>query len=416
MPRLLLLVPNTSYRAEEFGTAARRLGIEVSVASERASSLAGQRPADLLALDFARPEVAVRQARRFHSRYPVDAVLGVDDATVEAAAHVAAALGLPHNPPEAVARARSKLRTREALREAGTPVPWFRCYSRGAQPDGFAEEVPYPCVLKPLGLSGGQGVIRADDPRELAAAFERVGRILDRAAPQGAEAGSILIESFIPGREVALDGLLTAGELQVLCLWDKPDPLDGPYFEETIYVTPSRLPEAATAEIVSRVREAARVLGLREGPVHAELRVNDEGAWLLELNPRSIGGKCSRALRFGAGLSLEELILRHALRMEIPSLERERAAAGVMMLPIPRAGVLEEVRGEDEALAVFGIRELILSAHPGQELVPLPEGSAYLGFLFARGASPTAVETALREAHSRLEVVVRPVAEAGQPR
>ncbi|HSD28965.1 MAG TPA: ATP-grasp domain-containing protein, partial [Vicinamibacteria bacterium] len=208
---------------------------------------------------------------------------------------------------------------------------------------------------------------------------------------------------FIPGREVALEGLLVGGELHVLALFDKPDPLDGPYFEETIYVTPSRLSPDVQLAIAAEARWAARALGLAEGPVHAELRVNDEGPWMIELAARTIGGLCSRTLRFGAGLSLEELVIRHALGIELDSLERERQPAGVMMIPIPRAGVLRAVRGREAALAVPGIEEATISAHVGQELVPLPEGSRYLGFLLARADSPEAVEEALRAAHRRLD-------------
>jgi biotin carboxylase len=237
------------------------------------------------------------------------------------------------------------------------------------------------------------------------AAFRRVAALLEKL---GVAPREILVEEFVPGREVALEGLLTNGELLVLALFDKPDPLEGPFFEETIYVTPSRLPTDTQAEITSCAARAASALGLREGPMHGELRVNERGPWVIEIAARSIGGRCSRALRFGADISLEELILRHALRMDLPvlDLQRERRAAGVMMLPIPRAGILREVRGEQEALTVPGIEELNVTARPGEELVPLPEGTRYLGFLIARGETPDAVEAALRNAHRRLEFVI----------
>jgi biotin carboxylase len=266
----------------------------------------------------------------------------------------------------------------------------------------------FPCVVKPLMLSASRGVIRADDEAQFVGAVRRLDRILQTSevSVTGEAARQILIERFVPGREVALEGLLVKGELHVLALFDKPDPLDGPFFEETIYVTPSRLPATVQAEIASCTSRAAQALGLQDGPVHAELRVNRHGPWVIEVAARSIGGLCSRTLRFGTGLSLEELILRHALGMEVPTLERERRAAGVMMLPVPRAGVLKEVRGQAEALAVPGIDEVAITAHPGQDLVPLPEGASYPGFIFARAESPERVEAALREAHRRLEFVV----------
>jgi biotin carboxylase len=259
-------------------------------------------------------------------------------------------------------------------------------------------------VLKPLRLAASRGVIRADTPEAFVAAFERVKRIVEQA---GCVTRSILVEDFVPGSEVALEGLLVAGELHVLALFDKPDPLDGPYFEETIYVTPSRLPAEGQRAVAACAERAAAALGLREGPVHAELRVNGNGGpWLIELAARPIGGRCSGALRFGTGASLEEIIIRHALGMPIPSLEREPIASGVMMIPVPGAGVLREVRGADAARAVPLVEEVAITAHPGQELVPWPEGTRYPGFIFARGDTPAAVEAALRAAHARLQFVI----------
>jgi biotin carboxylase len=411
VPRLLLLLPTTTYRADDFLGAARRLGVDVTIASEEASSLAGQQPGSLIALPLREPEQAARAAVEFAARFPIGAVVGVDDASVPAAAAIAGALSLPHNSPAAVDASRNKHRMREVLSEAGLPVPWFRLCSVEEDPAHIAPWVPYPCVVKPLVLSASQGVIRADDPDQFCRAFRRLAAILRRpeVAALGTDASLIQVESYIPGQEVALEGLLIDGELHPLCLFDKPDPLDGPFFEETLYVTPSRLPKAVQDCVIRSAAQAAAALGLREGPVHVEVRVNEEGPWILEVNPRSIGGRCSRVLRFGAGMSLEEIILRQALRMEIPSLERETGAAGVMMVPIPRTGVFEEIRGLEKARDVSCVEEILITAHRGQHVLPLPEGAPYLGFIFARAASPEAVEAALREAHRRLDIRIKPV-------
>ena len=355
-------------------------------------------------------EEAVRSVVEFARTTPIDVVVGVDDHTTVVAAVISAALGLPHNPVTAVAAARNKHRMRELLHAQGLPVPRFALFSVDDDPAAIAEKIAFPCVVKPISLSASCGVIRANDRDEFVAAFHRVAALLERLGEEtlGEGAGKILVEDFVPGREVALEGLLTNGELRVLALFDKPDALDGPFFEETIYVTPSRLAAAVQREVTSCAARAARALGLGEGPVHGELRVSDRGVWVIEIAARSIGGRCSQTLRFVAGLSLEEVILRHALRMDIPSLDREGRAAGVMMLPIPRAGMLEEVRGREEALAVPGIEDLEITALLGDELVPLPEGTRYLGFLIARGETPATVEAALRDAHRRLEFVITP--------
>ena len=353
---------------------------------------------------------AVRSVVEFARTTPIDVVVGVDDHTTVVAAVISAALGLPHNPVTAVAAARNKHRMRQLLHAQGLPEPRFILFSVDENPVTIAEKIAFPCVVKPISLSASCGVIRANDRDEFVAVFHRVAALLEKLGEEtlGEGVGKILVEDFVPGREVALEGLLTNGELRVLALFDKPDPLDGPFFEETIYVTPSRLPAAVQREVTSCAARAARALGLGEGPVHGELRVSDRGVWVIEVAARSIGGRCSQALRFAAGLSLEEVILRHALRMDIPSLDREGRAAGVMMLPIPRAGVLEEVRGREKALAVPGIENLEITAQPGDELVPLPEGTRYLGFLIARGEAPEAVETALRDAHRKLDFVITP--------
>lgn len=404
MRRLLLLIPTSSYRTADFVEAASRLGVDLVVASELPSSLEDVFPDTLLTLDFADPGKAARAVAEFARRRPIDAVVPVDDLTTVVGAAIAETLGLPANSVAAVSTARNKHRMREALSRAGIPQPPFTLFTLTDEPAVAARRVRYPCVLKPTILAASRGVIRADDGAGFVAAFRRIAAILrtPEVAVLGDDAAEILVEGFIPGVEVALEGLLVDGRLHVLALFDKPDPLDGPFFEETIYVTPSRLPGETQGAIAAGTARAAEALGLRDGPIHAELRVNDRGPWLIELAARSIGGLCSRTLRFGTGVSLEELILRHALRLDIASLERERYPAGVMMIPIPRRGELEGVRGEDAARAVPGIEEITITAHVGQELVPLPEGSRYLGFLFARAETPEAVEAALREAHRRL--------------
>jgi biotin carboxylase len=297
---------------------------------------------------------------------------------------------------------------RRCLAGAGVPVPRFRLVSLADDPAIRAVEVDYPCVLKPLALSASRGVIRANDAREFVAAFRRIAAILESVeAPLPDEARrALLVEEFVPGREVALEGLLIGGTLHVLAIFDKPDPLDGPFFEETIYVTPSRLTEPVQAAVAAVARDACSALGLTEGPIHAELRVNERGPFVLEIAARSIGGLCSRTLTFGTGLSLEELILCHALGRPLESLEREPRAAGVMMIPIPRAGRLAAVHGTDEAAAIDGIEEVAITMHPGQDVVPLPEGWQYLGFIFARAETPAAVERALRHAHARLHFAI----------
>ncbi len=396
-----------TYRANAFLEAAARLGIDARIGIDHPAGLEPQGEGTL-AFDLSN-QASILQIADVARRDGINAVLAVDDSATLVAAHVNVALHRPHNAPESALAARDKWVMREAFRRGNVPVPWYKHFSVTGDPAEIAAEVPFPCVIKPLRLSGSRGVIRANDTVEFIAAWERTRRLLlvDEAADPATT--SILIESFIPGFEVALEGLLVNGHLEVLAIFDKPDPLDGPFFEETIYVTPSRLPAETQALIAQRTAEAAAAIGLRVGPVHAELRVNDDDVWPIELAGRSIGGLCSSVLEFGAGMSLEELILRQAVGYSIESTARDGSAAGVMMIPIPKRGMLRAVDGIDDALEVPGITGLEITARLNYPIVPLPEGASYLGFIFARGETPDEVEAAIRAAHARLTIRIDPM-------
>jgi biotin carboxylase len=404
--RLLLILPSATYRAPDFLAAARELGVAVTVASERRAAMSAVMGERALTLRLSEPALAAEQIAERARQTPFAAIVGVDDQGVMAAALGAERLGLPHNAPDAVARTRDKAAMRRALAQAGVPQPRFAQLPPGADVAAAVSEVGLPCVVKPVGLSGSRGVIRANDGEQVRLTVERVRGIL--ASAQEPPEAPLLVESYLPGAEVALEGLLRGGGLEVLAVFDKPDPLEGPYFEETLYVTPSRLPMAVLAEVEAVTARAARALGLREGPIHAELRVDGERVSVLELAARSIGGLCSRALRFGAGVSLEQVILRHALGLGLEDLAREATASGVMMIPIPGAGVLRAVEGQQQARAVEGIGGLEITIARGRPVVPLPEGDRYLGFMFARGASPDAVERSLRVAQGLLRIFIEP--------
>jgi biotin carboxylase len=401
-PRLALLSGPSSYRTGAFQQAARRLGIDVTLVVDTPDALKAEAQCDdLIPLDFTQTEAAIAALECLAERQRLSGLLSLDDSATLLAAQAAAALGWPHNDPGAALAARNKWVMRQALQRGGVPVPEFTRYPLAADPAQIAVDTRFPVVIKPTTLSGSRGVIRADDADEFILAWERAKQIVVRAG-EDAEVGELLVEEYLPGIEVALEGLLTAGELTTLALFDKPDPLEGPFFEETIYVTPSRLPIATQVATSARVAEAAAALGLREGPVHAELRLNDAGIWLIEMAGRSIGGLCSTVLEFGAGISLEELIVQHAAGLALPSTERSQGAAGVMMIPIPRAGVLREIEGIDEAQQVPHVTGVEITAPLNQPLIPHPEGASYLGFIFARADDPASVEQALRDAHERL--------------
>ena len=414
--RLLLFTGKLGYQTRSFEEAARELGVELVYVTDRCHQLDDPWGDRAIAVHFETPEAAAAGVMERLRGQRVDGILALGDRPAVAAAYAARGMGVHYNHPAAVQACRSKLRMREVFRDAGLRVPWFRSVASHPQPEPALLGIAYPCVLKPLSLSASQGVVRANDRGEFLVAAARIRRLLESAeiqATREANLDQMIVEGYIPGREVAVEGLLTDGVLRVLAIFDKPDPLEGPFFEETIYVTPSRLTESQQHAIEKCAQEAARALGLSHGPVHAEFRVNEEGVWPLEIAPRPIGGLCARALRFGPAasggwISLEELLLRHALELPGSELPREQAASGVMMIPVPRSGVLEKVEGEDVALATPGVTGLIITARLHDYIAAWPEGSSYLGFLFARGKTSGEAEASLREAHPKLHFTITP--------
>jgi biotin carboxylase len=410
--KLLILASKLGYQTRGFAEAAEKLGIEVLFGTDRCRQLENPWGDEALPLHFERPREAAEEIMRALRGSPPDAVLALGDRATPTAAYAAQAFGIPGNSPEAVEACRNKLRQRQVLSAAGVAVPEFFDFSTAHELSHVLRRVKFPCVVKPLTLAASQGVVRANNPQEFEQAVERIRALL--ASPEiqilrEPALDHLLVEKYIPGREVAIEGLLDGGRLRVLAIFDKPDPLEGPYFEETIYVTPSRLPQEAQNALIDCAAQTVRALGLTTGPLHAEFRVNEEGPWVIEAAPRPIGGLCSRALRFGAqGISLEELLVSHALGFGGSDLEREECASGVMMIPVPRSGIFDGVEGIDEAEKFAGVEEIRMTARLRDYVAAWPEGASYLGFIFARAKSPEEVENALRAAHAKLQFKFSP--------
>ena len=414
--RLLLFTAKLGYQTRSFEDAARHLGVQLVYVTDRCHQLDDPWGDRAIAVHFEKPEVAAYTVMEALRGQDISGILALGDRPAAAAAYAARGLGVRYNHPAAVEACRSKLRMREVFRDAGLRVPWFRNLPVDPAPEPVLLGITYPCVLKPLSLSASQGVVRANNREEFLRAAARVRRLLKSAevlATREANLDHMLVEGYIPGREVALEGILTDGALRVLAIFDKPDPLEGPYFEETIYVTPSRLPESQQRAVNKCAIDAVRALGLSHGPVHAEFRINEDGVWPLEVAPRPIGGLCARALRFlfdeaSEPIGLEELLLRHALELPGWDSPREQNASGVMMIPVPDNGILESVFGEEAARATHGITDLSITARLRDPIAAWPDGASYLGFLFARGDTPETVEQSLRDAHEKLTFTITP--------
>jgi biotin carboxylase len=411
--RVLILSTTTGYQLRSFGDAAHKLGISLLFATDRCHSLEDPWHDEAVPVRFDDDEASIEAVRAAAAERPIDGVIAVGDRPVILAARIARALDLPGNSPGAATASTNKLLARAYFASAGLLTPWHFAVSTDADPHSVAQHASYPAVVKPIGLSGSRGVIRVDSPEELIAAVARVSALLARAEIRALRLGiegTILIEGFMPGREYAVEGLLTRGTFRSLTIFDKPDPLDGPFFEETVYVTPATLPADTERGIVTEVARACRALGLTHGPVHAECRLTRGGVFVLEVAARPIGGLCSQVLRFGPDgeISLEELLLRHATGESVERISKERRAAAVMMVPIPKAGILKEVNGIDAARRIPHVEDVRITAKPDQLLEPLPEAGSYLGFIFARAGRPGDAEGAVRAAHVQLSFAIDP--------
>ncbi len=399
--RVLLLVPPITYRATDFVLAANRLALDVVIGSDGALPLGGT---PVVRVDPG--DLGTSVDRLLSTIGRVDAVVAVDAGMLPLAARLGAALGLTGNPPEAITAAADKAIQRRLWAGAGVAQPGFQVLTD----DTVMVRMGFPCVAKPVSLSASRGVLRVDDEAGLRAAVAEIRAILAESGQADGE--QILLEEYVPGWELSIDGLLTGGSLAVTAVFDKPDTPDGPTFEETLLVTPSRLPGPTLAAATALAERAARALGLSHGPIHAELRIDTRSdeprPVMLELAARSIGGLCSRSLRFLDGVSLEMMILMNALGAAI-DLAPPPGASGVLMLPVEREGVLQGIEGQAEARAIAGITGLSITIPLGQTVRPLPRGDRYLGFIFAEGRDAAAVEAALRLAHGKLRTIIAQV-------
>jgi biotin carboxylase len=416
MKRLLLFAAKLGYQTRAFDAAAKKLGVELVFVTDRCHRLDDPWRDRALPVHFESPQEAARAVLESQRGSQVDGILVLGDRPGPAAAYAAPGLGILHNLPVSVEAARNKLRMREVLRDAGLPVPWFRQIPLIPTPEPAFLDMQYPCVLKPLSLSASQGVVRANNREEFLAAATRIKRLLESpeiCATREPHLDRILVEDYLPGREVAVEALLTRGSLRILAIFDKPDPLEGPYFEETIYVTPSRFSEVEQRAIHHSLQSSVYAFGFVHGPIHAEFRVNEAGVWPIEMAPRPIGGLCARSLQFPLASSderigLEELLLRHALELPGADAQREVAASGVMMIPVPRSGILEKVGGTESAQKTPGVTSIEITARIYDHIAAWPDGSSYLGFIFAQAKTPAQVETALRGAHAQLKFTITP--------
>ncbi len=414
LKNIALFASKLGYQTRSFAAAARKLGVQLAYVTDRCHELSDPWGDQAIPVRFANPEEAAATAMQSLRGKPLDAILALGDAPAVSASYAARGLGLRANHPAAVEACHNKLRMREVFRAAGLFNPpttlWFRSIPLFPQPEPSLLGIPYPCVLKPLSLSASQGVTRANAHDEFREAARRLAHLLERTdlrMKSESLVREVLVEEYIPGVEVAVEGILMDGDLKLLAIFDKPDPLEGPFFEETIYVTPSRLPSEQQTAIHRSTMQAIRAIGLSHGPVHAEFRVNERGVWPIEVAPRPIGGMCAASLAFVSpqhfgSIGLEELILRHALGEDVSTLQREPTAAGVMMIPVPASGIFEHVDGLEEAKRVLHVTDVQITARLRDTILKWPEGSSYLGFIFAKAENQADAEHALREAHSKL--------------
>ena len=405
---VILIIPSASYRSNAFMNAADKLDLKILVVTDNSQVFSDQFPDNIITMNFDHWTEKLDEISEWSDRFNLMAVIGVDEESILLAAIFSQYLGIEHNSIESVMRTTNKLLMRFELKKARMNCPWFRSFSIEKLPDDIIEEINFPCVIKPTFLSASQGVLRVNNEQEFKEGFQILTDLLSQKKIKkrgGEEANYIMVEEYIPGNEVSIEGIVSQGKLKILAIFDKPEPLEGPTFEETIFVTPTTLSGSMQSSLYETAQQAMETLGIVKGPVHIEVRINSNGNYILECASRSIGGMCSKILEFQGGMSLEELILRSSLGRNIEKSNLSDTAKGVMMMPIKNSGKLKEMRGVEEAISVDGITDLQITIKPGEMLDPLPKGDRYLGFLFAEGKNQEMVIKDLKNAWSKIEVV-----------
>lgn len=403
---LLLIAPANSYRIAPYLKAALNLGLKVLVASNSKYSLVPEIALGVT-VDFNNQSEAQSLILKAIKDLRIQCVLATDDSCVSLSSHIAQHLGLAHNQPSATKLTSRKDLARKATQIAGRNTPEFNIINLH-QASQFSRSINYPVVIKPLNLSASKGVIRANDPEQFIAACLTINTILSRSNVTGFERDNVLVETYLEGPEFAIDGILIDGDFHLLAIFDKPEPLTGPYFEETYYLTPSQLTQSHQAALIEEVARSCDAYNLKQGPIHAEARITKNGIFLIELAARTIGGQCGQLIEFSLQQKLEEVIIR-GLCGEPPNLPPKPTPAGVLMIPVETAGILKRVEGLTAAMQVEFIQDIEIHIQEGYELLPLPEGSSYLGFIFAQAPTQGQAFNALKKAHQMLRFVTQPI-------
>jgi biotin carboxylase len=403
---VLLIAPAGSYRVTPYVNAALSLGIELIVVSNSEHSLITA-VAEGITVDFSDPAQALSKILSAISQFNILCVIATDDACVELSSQIAKCLKLPHNSTTATRLTHRKDLARQALKKAGCNTPLFQLIEIKKTADTLLE-IPFPLVIKPLSLSGSRGVIRANNRNEFLNACSRIDSILEKAGAIGIAREQLLVESYLDGPEFAVEGFLIDANFHLLTIFDKPEPLSGPFFEETYYITPGQLDDQSKQALITEVSKCCAAYGLTQGPVHAEARITESGAVLLELAARTIGGQCGQLIEFSLQQKLEELVIQ-GMCGHLPELTNKADAAGVLMIPITASGILKRVEGLTDAMQVDFIKDVEIHIREGYELVPLPEGSSYLGFIFAQAPDNNKTYEALKSAYQKLRFITQPL-------
>ena len=406
---VILIIPSASYRTGPFMNAIRKLDLKVLVISDKSQVFSGKYPDNLIIINFNHWKDKSVEISKWAKNNGLKAVIGVDEESIVLAANLSNFLNVDHNSIESVLLTKNKYLMRTELKKTGLCSPWFKIFSIYESSNKIINEISFPCVIKPTFLSGSRGVMRVNTKKELSEGIKTLNELLsldELRKRAGKQSDYIMIEEYIPGKEVAIEGIVSEGKLTMLAIFDKPELLEGPTFEETIIVTPSVLTKKIQYSLLETLQVVVKALGIVKGPVHAEARINRNGNYILECASRSIGGLCSKVLEFQGGISLEELILRSYLGRNIEKSKLIGNARGVMMMPTEKKGILKEIGGVKDALVVNGVTDLQITVKPGEKLQPLPKGDRYLGFIFAEGNNQEFVINALKNAWSKIEIVL----------
>ncbi len=381
MKKLLLVIPENSYKSNDFVVAAEKLGIDFLIITD--SEQVSSKFSDTVIINKFDAELNKNNLKKLKD---VTHVLPVDHSALKFSGYLVDLLEVKGNKLESINLSMNKYESRKIFNSLLDIKVNNEIIKNIDDVNTFINKNG-TSVLKPIYGTASKSVLKINNVEKNK---EQIEKLMQDCFDQ-----DLVIEEYIDGKEYALEGTIINSELKKIVIFDKPVEYKHPYFEESIYITPSELSSEAEKRVVSIVDKACKKIGLEDGPVHVEFKINENQIFIIEINPRMIGGLCSRCLSFGLfKVSLEEIILHAFMNNELKNIELLNNYVGVLMIPTPKSGKFISINKE-ELENIPNISNVEITVPEGSDLLEPPYGDKYLGFAFSQGIDKKTVNESL---------------------